>query len=105
MGENYNDGSIRQSDSYNLGYSNDAGQYVSQSNVPESSISFDMLNVNAQNVNTRYDNKSLCASSLYGSKVSKLFFSIFYKESIKSNFWCCLKLKSLDKLIFPKGIL
>lgn len=74
MGDNnYNDGSIQQNNSYNLGYSNDAGQYGGQGQVPESSISFDMLNVNAQNVNTRYDNKSLCASSLYGSKVGILF--------------------------------
>lgn len=70
-------------DSYNLGYANDPDQYSTNNNAANinqqlnpkpatlntSSISFDILNVNAQMVNTRYDNKSICASSLYGSKV------------------------------------
>ncbi len=64
--------------SYNMGYNNDIDQYSvnnealtqKPATLNTSSISFDMLNVNAQMVNTRYDNKSVCASSLYGSKKS-----------------------------------
>ncbi len=37
-----------------------------------SSISFDLLNTNANSVKTRYDVKSLSSSSLYGSRVNIL---------------------------------
>lgn len=59
----------RQTDSYNLGFSNDDPLAAKPATLT-SSISFDRLNVNSQMVNTRYDNKSICASSLYGSKKS-----------------------------------
>ncbi len=78
-------------DSYNLGYSKDPDQYSANylnnnnqqlnpkpATLNASSISFDILNVNSQMVNTRYDNKSVCASSLYGSKVIKKLKKIFF---------------------------
>ena len=65
-------------DSYNPGYTSDYDQQYAGTNslnqqpatLNTSSIAFDMLNVNSQVVNTRYDNKSVCTSSLYGSKKS-----------------------------------
>ena len=48
----------------------------SQSQIP-SSISFDLMNLNAACVKTRYDVKSQASGSLYGSKVTIKY--IFFK--------------------------
>lgn len=42
----------------------------SNNQLNTSSISFDLLNTNANNLKTRYDVKSLTNSSLYGSKTA-----------------------------------
>lgn len=60
-----------------------------------SSISFDLLNTNANMVKTRYDVKSLSSSSLYGSRViiifdwcsiyliNQIFNILFWKKSVQ----------------------
>ena len=58
-------------------YSSNSQSQIPSSILNTSSISFDLMNLNAACVKTRYDVKSQASGSLYGSKVTITYFFKF----------------------------
>jgi hypothetical protein len=75
-------------------YSSNSQSQIPSSILNTSSISFDLMNLNAACVKTRYDVKSQASGSLYGSKVTIIYYFLNF-NAIKR-----FQLR-LAKIVFP----